>query len=257
MYCINCGHKNDSTANFCTNCGNKIVLNSVEKNTISNNENYIHTRKTVYDGLLHKCPNCGGSLKSFEAICSTCGHEIRSSKASRTVEKFSQELQLLENKRTVKGNFIKEVFSFKDKENIDQQIINVIKNFIIPNNVEDMSEFLILASSNIDVNIALADSYTEVGASSSEELKILKSINDAWISKASQVYQKASLSSKGSVKFANIEDIYYEKINAIKHEKTKRARKEKITNIGLILFLIIMFIFLGIMAYLESQGIIS
>ena len=54
-FCINCGQELTEDAKFCANCGQAVGNNSSTSQ-----------RKTVYDGELHKCPNCG-ELFSFNA----------------------------------------------------------------------------------------------------------------------------------------------------------------------------------------------
>ena len=53
-FCINCGQELTEGAKFCANCG-KVV----------NGENPTPQRKTVYEGQIHKCPNCGEVLGAF------------------------------------------------------------------------------------------------------------------------------------------------------------------------------------------------
>ena len=56
-----------------------------------------------------------------------------------------------------------------------QQKANLIINFSVPNTREDILEFMILASSNIDVKKGIDDEVTK-----------------AWLSKLDQVYEKQS-----------------------------------------------------------------
>ena len=48
--------------------------------------------RTVYDGVVHKCPNCGETLQSFVSFCPTCGLELRGSNISNSVREFSEML---------------------------------------------------------------------------------------------------------------------------------------------------------------------
>ena len=37
------------------------------------------------NGVVPKCPSCGGALKAFAARCELCGHELTGVGANRTV----------------------------------------------------------------------------------------------------------------------------------------------------------------------------
>lgn len=80
-FCINCGKELPDGAKFCTGCGAKVF-----------EENAQSTRKTVYDGEIHKCPNCGEILNSFVSICPTCGLELCGKKVSSALEKFIEKV---------------------------------------------------------------------------------------------------------------------------------------------------------------------
>lgn len=53
----------------------------------------------VYEGKVHKCPNCGDLIDSFHAICPTCGYEIRNAKSSSVVREFAEKLELISSQR--------------------------------------------------------------------------------------------------------------------------------------------------------------
>ena len=76
-YCINCGQELADEAKFCAGCGKVVNKNS------STTE-----RKTVYDGTIHKCPNCGEVIESFVSICPACGFELGGKQVSTALEKF-------------------------------------------------------------------------------------------------------------------------------------------------------------------------
>ena len=70
--------------------------------------------------------------------------------------------------------------------NVDEEIVGLIKNFSIPNNKEDIMEFAILASSNIDVKV--------YGSLEGQRYQMLnpaqREISDAWLAKFEQANQK-------------------------------------------------------------------
>lgn len=115
-------------------------------------------RRTVYEGELHKCPNCGEPLCSFAAYCPACGYEIRNSANSQAVEAFVQKLE---------------------QSDSESKTVSLIKSFPIPNTREDVLEFLIYASANIS-DIASVP------------------INLAWRVKFEQSYQKAQMLLQGA-----------------------------------------------------------
>lgn len=114
-YCTNCGQELVDGAHFCSNCG-----------VGTNGQN---NRRTVYDGAIHKCPNCGELLKSYVTNCPSCGYEIRS------VNYYSSVNEL--------ANKIEKAVSVDEK-------IELITNFYIPNTKEDIFDFFILAVSNLE-----------------------------------------------------------------------------------------------------------
>ena len=85
-----------------------------------------------------------------------------------------------------------------------QQKANLIINFSVPNTREDILEFMILASSNIDVKKGIDDEVTK-----------------AWISKLDQVYEKAKLLLGSGPSFTQIKYIYDRKKAQIKNRKFK------------------------------------
>ena len=117
-FCINCGHELVNGAKFCANCGKA-----------ADGDNSTNHRKTTYDGEIHKCPNCGALMESFETNCAACGYELRSTKATVSVKEFEQKLE--------------------STKSVDSRIA-LIKTFAIPNAKEDIYDFFILAISNIE-----------------------------------------------------------------------------------------------------------
>lgn len=145
QYCPYCGTKLDEGARFCKNCGESLIQKQQ-----SADERLFHEqskpeaqqpkaellgedprakRTTVYDGELHKCPNCGELLKSFTTVCPTCGYELRSVKTNSPVETLAKKIE--------------------QASSLDEKI-ELITNFYIPNTKEDIYDFFILAVSNLE-----------------------------------------------------------------------------------------------------------
>lgn len=145
QFCPYCGTKLDDGARFCKNCGEPIVQTEQPTGrTLSHNPPQKETqqsetesfkedprtkRKTVYDGELHKCPNCGELLKAFTTVCPTCGYELRSVKTNSPVEILAKKIE--------------------QASSLDEKI-ELITNFYIPNTKEDIYDFFILAVSNLE-----------------------------------------------------------------------------------------------------------
>ena len=147
-------------------------------------------------------------LDAFRSHCPSCGYEIRDARSSSSVRELAQKLERIEAERMApieeKKSLIKMVFGkyFKEEDEVEeaqkrfekhkrQQKTNLIINFSVPNTREDILEFMILASSNIDVKKGIDDE-----------------VSKAWLSKLDQVYEKAKLLMGNKPSFAQIKCIY-------------------------------------------------
>lgn len=215
-YCFNCGKIVKADSKFCNFCGatigevkkenikveektnpedkakpeykeeieEKAVSESINKKESVEKKEKKAERKIVYEGEIHKCPNCGEILKSFCITCPSCGFEIRNTNSDNSVREFADELAEIKN--------------------IEQEISFII-NYSIPNTKEDMLEFMILATSNIDAK-AVNDDLTK-----------------AWITKLDQVYRKAELTMKpDNPDFIKIKNVYDKKKKEIQKRKLSR-----------------------------------
>ena len=245
-FCPYCGTSLDQGARFCKRCGKAVVqatratsdFNTTNKpvyETFSHEP--ITERKTVYEGKLHKCPNCGELLDSFRSHCPSCGYEIRDARSSSSVRELALKLEKIEAEKMPhieeKKSVMKMVFGkdFKKEDEIEeaqerfdehkrQQKANLIINFSVPNTKEDILEFMILASSNIDVKKGLDDE-----------------VSKAWLSKLEQVYEKAKLLMGNTPAFAQIKYIYDKKKAELKNRKFKGLAIASFIVGGIILFL--------------------
>lgn len=205
-FCMNCGQELTDGSKFCSNCGTATGTVKAETNE----------RKTIYDGELHKCPNCGELLNSFVTNCPACGYELRGAKASNSVKDFAVKLSQTET---------------------DSAKVSLIRNFPIPNTKEDVFEFMILASTNFDAY------FSHTGNERKE-------LSDAWITKMEQGYQKAKLLFGNDKEFLKIQNIYDQACNKI-NTSTQKEKKYSLFNLalrtiglwgGLVVFIIAFFI---------------
>lgn len=215
-FCMNCGKELPDGAKFCLECGTKLGDTNAEQTT---------RRETTYEGKIYKCPNCGDILDAYESVCESCGYERRGSKATSSVQELAQKLQQIEEKRP--ANDILSIYKKQMEEGAkiisktDQQKIDLIKNFPIPNNKEDMYEFLVLALSNVDTR-----TYGLAGGSYTH-----KAISNAWYTKLEQAYTKAKFAFGKRPDFDDITAIYQEK-----HREIALAKKKKVRAILAIIF---------------------
>ena len=165
-FCCNCGKELREGARFCDVCGTAVQ----EQTTTSVGTN---KRGTVYEGEIHKCPNCGEMLMSFSSHCPSCNYEIRNSKVADSVKEFS--------------------FRLSTEGNIHNRI-ELIRNYPIPNTKEEILEFMILASTNLK------------SLQKEDEQSI--EFKNAWLTKFEQGYQKAKLVFGDRPEFNQIQEMY-------------------------------------------------
>lgn len=219
FYCRNCGEKLMPNSKFCNYCGTPTEDTIDKKNVVEEKKNEtsreeLTERKMVYDGKIHKCPNCGEVLNSFVTNCPACGYELRDSKNSSAVEELSRKLEEIEQNRdrTKVSTKILGAFNLSDGfTKTDEQKISLIRNFPIPNTKEDLYEFLILSKSNIEIDL-----YENTQIKSAR-----LAISDAWKAKFEQAYQKAKLLLKNDDRMVEIDKMYKEINNSINKAKRK------------------------------------
>ena len=229
-FCSECGQKIEPGAKFCPGCGKPIGG--------SNNGSQ---RQQVFEGNIHKCPNCGEVIKSFVTICPSCGFEFRDTKSSNAVKEFADKLEHLQSQKKAPSTIssVAKSFGIGKSDNTEEQILNMIRNFTVPNTKEDVFEFMILASSNINISAISAEHSSDAGANSIEELNAMKARSDAWQSKMEQVYQKANIAFGSDPDFIKIRDLYDRTTVAINSAKKTKSRKSRN---GIILALCLMFV---------------
>lgn len=223
-FCPYCGTELDKGAKFCKNCGEAISNDAQESHRTLNKRPFSDNpteRKTVYEGYIHKCPNCGEVMDSFLTVCHSCGYEIRDVRSASSARELAMKLENISAQKMPafeeKKSVMKMVFGkdFKEEDEVeealerfesqkDQEKASLIINFSVPNAREDIMEFMILAASNIDVKRGVDDVVTK-----------------AWISKLDQVYQKAEISMSGHPDFLQIKEIYDRKKSELKNKRIK------------------------------------
>lgn len=238
MYCRKCGVELVENAKFCQKCGCPVEPSSKSKRA-----------DKEYAGKMYKCPNCGEIINSFEINCPACGYELRGVKATHAVREFALKLEVIESQRRESRGMFKWISAQQTVSKTDEQKINLIKSFSVPNSKEDMLEFMILATSNIKLS-AYDDSNTH------PPTKAEKDLNSAWLSKADQVYEKARISYSTDDVFQEIDEIYSRCKENIKKTKKKSAIKLTLLIAGPISGLLILNLLLfGIGHHQETKRI--
>lgn len=205
-FCVNCGEKLVAGAKFCHSCGTPVGGISSVNNNI---------RKEEYAGKIFKCPNCGAVITESTVICPECGTQITGREAVSSVKKFEEKLMEIESKR--KGGIIDALT--KSSNVVDNQKLNLIKSFPIPNTVTDINEFIFLAIANIDVKLSkqsVGSKFSSALNSNDKNLKMQKNISDAWVLKMQQAYQKALVSFQNDPTFEGMQKVYLDKLKELK-----------------------------------------
>lgn len=232
-FCRNCGSELVDGAKFCQICGMPVA----NTDNVSQGQ-----RQQGFEGKIYRCPNCGEILQSFVRNCPTCGFELRGRKATGAVREFALKLEAIESRREYESpeDHSRSVNTGRITKT-DEQKISLIQSFTVPNTKEDMLEFMILATSNVIVS-----SYGSVSSTKTE-----LALNDAWMAKIRQVYEKAKRSYGNEEDFQQIQSLYDDCSANVKRAKKKRMIKSAVSSvllfgsmpallIGLILTIIIL-----------------
>ena len=206
-FCTECGHQLAEGANFCFECGAKVNEPAVSR---------VESRKVVYDGEIYKCPNCGAILDAYESVCETCGYERRGAKATSSVQELARKLEAIEAQRPHKKvtSIFTQAFTQGHIPKTDEQKINLIQSFPIPNTKEDIMEFAVLAVSNVDPEAFSTTNTSNIYSSAPKQ-----AISNAWLSKFEQAYQKGRLMFGDSPELENMYLLYIAKKKSIKIKK--------------------------------------
>lgn len=223
--CNNCGATVKDGTKFCGECGKKIEPEQKKPTTESKSNN---SRKIKYEGEINKCPNCGAVLKSFIEKCPDCGYELRGAIAVESVSDFAR--------------------CYADAKTNEQKV-SLIRTFVIPNTKEDILEFAILASSNID-----EDSWSNEDSGDSEGMS-KQDVAKAWEAKFEQAYQKAQLLLAGSPELVSLEKLYKQKSEHLKTSK-KIGNFKKSSKVIIIVTLVVLCILFTTIGYVVQGPLI-
>lgn len=190
-----------------------------EKKKTSDGDSPFGIRKQEYAGIILKCPNCGASITRGTAICKECGYHITEQVAATAVRAFN--VQLMEIERRRKSTLGKVFIGRSGLDPVDQQKLSLIRSFPIPNNIDDIFEFVTLAVANIDVGLSknTLQHKLNIREKRAETVDtIATTISDAWVSKLQQLYQKAKNAFPKDPTFESIKKIYFDKMRELKYK---------------------------------------
>lgn len=218
IICSNCGAKNPQEAKFCSSCGTAIERPKVVEKVVevircrkcgekmSVDAQFcpscgtpVFEQKETQKSSVQRCPICGEIVESNALRC-PCGHEVRGREAVKSLQDFFHSVSLIED---------------------ESKKIEAIKLYVIPNNKEDIMEFMIQASSVFDSRVYTSNKYTE-----NEE--------DAWLAKIKQCYKKIQLMVLEPSEKREVEKLYREIISKV--ESTQKAKIIMIVS-GIVLIL--------------------
>lgn len=205
-YCNNCGRKISDNVKFCAFC-----------DTYDNSK-----RRVVYEGETHQCPQCGEVLEALVLKCPTCGFEFRDTQSSRAIREFARKLE---------------------NATSQSQRIAIIKSFGVPNNREDIFEFMNMACANFDAYVY---------ASHIDE----EDESDAWLAKIEQCYNKAHIIFRNPHDLQKIDDLYFKNKKECeiitKELQTEKRRNESTHSFKTGNFKYILFVFAIISALMMA-----
>lgn len=229
-FCSNCGTPINAGAKFCHGCGTPIGASNVPTPppvtqtapspvlsfTEQEQPKRAERRQQEFVGTVLKCPNCGGVIGETTVICPECGMRITGRAAVSSVQAFQEQLMAIEMTRK-KSKFM-DVYS-QSANPTDTQKLSLIRSFPIPNTIDDIQEFMLLAVANIDAKLSKNTAGGKINSfmnSGNVNLTMQKTLSDAWVSKMQQAYQKAELMFPNDSAFQHIQKIYFDKMKELK-----------------------------------------
>ena len=130
-----------------------------------------------------QCPGCGAIISYSDLQCDSCGFEIpKEGITGKTyIEELEKKLINLESKTSVFDG-VSKLFTKKSSKSKKQGI--VISNFVVPNDIEHLSEFFYFCHSNFETMLSQIN----------KDFKDEEIIAAAWGNKAKVIYQKLKTS---------------------------------------------------------------
>lgn len=258
-FCTNCGNEMNDIAKFCDKCGTQVI----KKQEPKTEEKATNTRK------VKKCPACGEIIPTYTVICPSCGYEINAEEVSEGFSDFLNQVNALERaivnsqpnntffKMYSTGKkiawialnvfllciplLVKLVINLLNTNNTpkltteEQQLATFVENYSFPNNREVILEALVFTKEKVDFV-----SREKASRKTTYWMRL-------WYSKAEQLKDKAD------ILFPN-DTIVERSFQEIVKDKKKIQKSALLKTIGgIVLLIILIFIFIGIIASGSSQ----
>ena len=175
---------------------------------------------SVKVGQVKKCPACGAPVESFQTRCASCGHELNNQQVSGAIKEFVDQINAVDVEIAYdRGNYKQGWSSWGTGKKILWVILNIytclipllvgkianalfpklppltpaeqkkkslIENFVVPNNREDIMEFVLFSSLKIENQI-------ENAGISISELGIANRWAKVWSDKCKQLSTRAGI----------------------------------------------------------------
>lgn len=219
LFCSNCGTKLSQNSKFCHNCGAAVgtvkqeeTVPPIPQPQQQVQQGHYKERQQEFVGKVLKCPNCGAVISETTAVCPDCGMRITGKAAISSIEQFKKELMELDNSRM--GGLKGVLFDRMLVDPADERKVTLIKNFPIPNSVDDIIEFMLLAIANIDVGLSKGKWDKNVANDTIYTIK--RTISNAWVAKMIQAYNKAEITFPNDPAFKKIQKLYFDKALELK-----------------------------------------
>lgn len=209
-FCMNCGQELSPAAKFCQECGAAVGEITANKGD---------ARQQEYVGKLFKCPHCGGNVDPLDAICPLCGMRISGKGANGAVKAFKDQLMQIEGSR--KDGIIARLLWNGQVDPADRMKLSLIRSFPVPNTMDEIFEFMMLAVANIDVDASRnswANRRRKRDSTKESAASISVAISDAWVLKMEQMYHKAEASFPNDPVFDHVKEVYFAKMKELKRK---------------------------------------
>ena len=161
-----------------------------------------------------RCQSCGATVDTFSIRCPYCGSEIIHQSRSTACQNLVNRLQQIEASRPA-DTIINSVTSVLNRvtkngkiDSTDRQKMDLISNFVVPNNKADIIEFLLLAENQAEICHHLKDTYAE---SQHYENSIQGELEKIWKSKFQQTLRQGEILLANDPAFMTIRENYQRK----------------------------------------------